>query len=99
MMLESFPNVPCKMAMPVCLDRLKNDKSRTVREACALYLSTSMAEWGASDDDDFENENNGYLSKEIYHQVGYIHVQSLRDRSPIVRQNCKKGLEVLMSQK
>ena len=98
MILETLPNVPCKMAMPVWLDRLKHDKSRTVREACALYLSSSMAEWGASDDDDFENENNGYLSKDIYYQVGSTLVKSLRDPSPIVRQHCKKGMEVLASQ-
>lgn len=98
MVLETFAKMPCKMAMPVWLDRLKNDKSRTVREACALYLSTAMTEWGATDDLDFENENNGYLSKEIYHQVGVTLIKSLRDPSPIVRQNSKKGLEVLASQ-
>lgn len=99
MVLETLPKVPCKMTMPVWLDRLKHDKSRTMREACSLYLSSAMADWGASDDGDFENENNGYLSRDIYHQVGSMLIKCLRDPSPIVRQNCKKGLEVLASQK
>jgi hypothetical protein len=98
MVLESIPCVYCKMSMPIWLDRLKHDKSRTVREACSLYLSTSMAEWGATSDDDFDNDNNGYLSNEIYLQVGTILVKSLSDPSPIVRQNCKKGLEVVSAQ-
>ena len=98
MVLESIPCVYCKMSMPIWLDRLKHDKSRTVREACSLYLSTSMAEWGATSDDDFDNDNNGYLSYEIYLQVGTILVKTLSDPSPIVRQNCKKGLEVVSTQ-
>jgi len=98
LILETIPCVPCKMSMPIWLDRLKNDKSRTVREACSLYLSTSMAEWGATSDDDFDNDNNGYLSRGIYLQVGTILVKSLRDPSTTVRQNCKRGLEIISTQ-
>jgi hypothetical protein len=98
MVLESITYVYCKMSMPIWLDRLKHDKSRTVREACSLYLTTAMSEWGATSDDDFNNDNNGYLSYEIYLQVGTILVKSLSDPSPIVRQNCKKGLEVVSTQ-
>jgi len=58
-----------------------------------------MADWGATKDDDFDNENNGYLSREIYLQIGTTLVKTLRDPSPVVRQNCKKGLEVLATQK
>jgi hypothetical protein len=83
---------------PIWLDRLKHDKSRTVREACSLYLSASMTEWGAPSDDDFDSSNNGYLSREIYLQVGTILVKSLRDPSPNVRQNCKLGLQVVSTQ-
>lgn len=99
MILDTIPKVPCKMVMPIWLDRLKHDKSKTVREACSLYLYSAMSCWGAPDDSDFESDNSGYLSKQIYHQVGVMLVRTLADASPIVRQNCKKGLEVLTSQR
>ena len=99
MLLETLPKFPCKMTMPVWLDRLKHDKSRTVREACAMYLTVAMTLWGAADDDDFESENSGYLSREIYLQVGIMLVKTLGDPSPIARHNSKKGLEVLTSQR
>lgn len=83
--VDALTVVPCKMAMPVWLDRLKNDKSRTVREACALYLSTAVAEW----------TEEGYLTREIYQQVGAALIKALKDASPAVRQNAKKGLEHL----
>ncbi|VEU34818.1 unnamed protein product [Pseudo-nitzschia multistriata] len=98
LILETLPKVPCKMTMPVWLDRLKHDKSRTAREACSLYLASSMAIWGAARDDSFEHENSGYLTREIYLQVGSTLVRTLRDPSPLVRQNCKKGLSVLAAQ-
>jgi hypothetical protein len=81
--LEALAVVPCKMAMPIWLDRLKNDKSRTVREACCIYLSTALAEW----------TEEGYLTKEIYLQVGTALIKALRDSSPTVRSHAKKGLE------
>jgi CLASP N terminal len=83
MVVDALSVVPCKMAMPIWLDRLKNDKSRTVREACCLYLATAIAEW----------TEEGYLSREIYQQVGTALLNALRDQSPAVRQNAKKGLE------
>ena len=85
MVVESLAVVPCKMAMPLWLDRLKADKSRTVREACALYLGTGLQEW----------TDEGYLTTEIWMQVGTALVRALRDPAPTVRQNAKKGLEAI----
>ena len=89
MVLDAICVVPCKMAMPLWLDRLKHDKSRTVREACCLYLSKSLEEWS-----NIQTNDNDYLSRDIYHQVGMALLTALRDASPQVRQQAKKGLEV-----
>lgn len=87
--LMAMAVVPCKMAMPIWLDRLKNDKSRTLREACALYLSAALAEW----------TEEGYLTREIYLQVGTALIRALGDSSPAVRANSKRGLEILGTQR
>ncbi|KAL3939267.1 MAG: hypothetical protein SGARI_001432 [Bacillariaceae sp.] len=87
MVVDAISVVPCKMAMPLWLDRLKHDKSRTVREACALYLSKSIDDWSTLMEE-------GYLSKDIYAQVGTALIKALRDASPQVRQQSRKGLEV-----
>mmetsp|Transcript_58789 Transcript_58789/g.143802 ORF Transcript_58789/g.143802 Transcript_58789/m.143802 type:complete len:585 (+) Transcript_58789:306-2060(+) len=83
MVVDALSVVPCKMTMPLWLDRLKNDNSRTIREACCLYLSAAITEW---------NEE-GYLTKEIYQQVGSALIKALGDKSPEVRKYAKKGLE------
>ncbi|KAG7366034.1 CLASP N terminal-domain containing protein [Nitzschia inconspicua] len=87
MVVHAIAIVPCKMTMPLWLDRLKHDKSRTVREACCLYLSKSIEEWSNLMED-------GYLTKDIFHQVGTAFIKALRDASPQVRQQARKGLEV-----
>ncbi|KAG7351931.1 CLASP N terminal-domain containing protein [Nitzschia inconspicua] len=87
MVVHAIAIVPCKMTMPLWLDRLKHDKSRTVREACCLYLSRSIEEWSNLMED-------GYLTKDIFHQVGTAFIKALRDASPQVRQQARKGLEV-----
>jgi hypothetical protein len=92
MVVDAICVVPCKMAMPLWLDRLKHDKSRTVREACCLYLSKSLEEWS-----NIQTNDNDYLSRDIYHQVGMALLHALRDASPQVRQQAKKGLEVFHS--
>lgn len=83
MVMEAIPEVPCKMVMPMWMDRLKVDKSRTVREACALYLGQALMCW----------TEEGYLTPEIWFQVGTILLRSLRDPSPLVRSNAKGVLE------
>lgn len=85
MVLYALAYTPCKMAMPIWLDRLKGDKSRTVREACCLYLGTALAEW----------TEPGYLTHQIWEQVGTALMRSLRDSAQAVRQNAKKGLETV----
>lgn len=89
MIVNALSITPCKMAMPLWLDRLKSDKSRTVREACALYLGVGLSEWGATP---------GYLSLQIWDQVGTALVKALRDPAPAVRKNSKKGLEIVFQQ-
>lgn len=85
MVVDAMAVVPCKMAMPIWLDRLKSDKSRTVREACALYLGVALNEW----------TDEGYLSVQIWEQVGAALTKALRDPAPTVRQNAKRGLEIV----
>jgi hypothetical protein len=87
MVVQAMTIVPCKMAMPLWLDRLKQDKSRTVREACCLYLSKGIEEWSTLMDE-------GYLTKDIFHQVGTVLIKALRDACPPVRQQARKGLEI-----
>jgi hypothetical protein len=83
MIMESIPEVPCKMIMPLWMDRLKVDKSRTVREACAMYLGQALISW----------TEEGYLTEEIWMQVGTSLIRTLRDPSPDVRANAKAALE------
>ena len=87
MVVDSLAVVPCKMAMPLWLDRLKADKSRTVRDACSLYLSVGLAEWDAY--------SETYLTPEIWTQVCTALIKALRDPSPSTRQNAKRGLETV----
>lgn len=82
MIMESIPEVPCKMIMPLWMERLKQDKSRTVREACALYLGQALMSW----------TEEGYLTEEIWMQVGTVLIRTLRDPSPDVRTNAKAAL-------
>jgi len=83
MMMDSFPLVPCKSVMPLLLERLKSDKSRTVREACAVYLSLALESW----------TDEGYLTDDIRFQVGTSLIRALRDASPSVRNEAKRGIE------
>jgi hypothetical protein len=85
MVADALTKVPCKAAMPIWLDRLKNDKSRTVREACAVYLALSLQSW---------KDEEGYLTNEIWNQVGTSMIRSLRDPSPSVRDYVKECLEI-----
>jgi hypothetical protein len=85
MVIDTLSVVPCKMAMPIWLDRLKSDKSRTVREACALYLGVALQEW----------TEEGYLTTQIWDQVGMSLVKALRDSAPAVRSNAKRSMETL----
>lgn len=80
----AIPNVPCKMVMPLWMERLKVDKSRTVRDACALYLGQALQHWDTPD---------GYLTAEIWLQVGNTLIRTLRDPSPQVRSHAKLALE------
>lgn len=83
MILESIPVVPCKMAMPLWMERLRIDRSRTVRDACALYLGHSLQHW----------TEEGYLTDEIWFQVGRTLLGSVRDPSANVRTYSKQVLE------
>ena len=87
MVVETIPEVPCKMVMPLWMERLKVDRSRTVREACALYIGHALRNW----------TEEGYLTDEIWMQVGTTLVKTLRDPSPNVRTNAKSALETIRS--
>ena len=86
MVLESLPIVPCKAAMPLWLDKLKTDKRKTVREACALYLTKGLETW---------QEDPAYMSNDIWMQVGTLLIRTLRDPSPTVREIVKQGLDTI----
>ena len=86
MVMEALTKVPCKAAMPLWLEKLKTDKRKTVREACALYLVTGLAEW---------RHDPSYLSTDIWMQVGTMLVRTLRDPSPTVRETVKSGLNTI----
>ena len=86
MVLESIPIVPCKAAMPLWLDKLKTDKRKTVREACALYLTKGLETW---------QEDPAYMSNDIWIQVGTLLIRTLRDPSPSVREIVKQGLDTI----
>jgi hypothetical protein len=76
MIMESIPEVPCKMIMPLWMERLKLDKSRTVREACALYLGQALMSW---------TEKQG-LTEEIWMQVGTVLIRTSVILSPMSHQ-------------
>jgi hypothetical protein len=81
--LETIPETPCKMVMPLWMERLQRDKSRTVRDACALYLGAALQSW----------TEEGYLTEDIWMQVGQCLIRTLRDPSPAVRQHARTALE------
>lgn len=83
MIIDSIVHVPCKMVMPLWMERLRIDRSRTVRDACALYLGHSLQTW----------TEEGYLTDEIWFQVGRTLLGSVRDPSPNVRAYSKQVLE------
>jgi hypothetical protein len=85
MIIETMRVCPCKMCMPMWLDRLKSDKSRTVREACCLYLGVGLSEW----------TEPGYLTKEIWIQVGAALIKALKDSAPQVRNHGRRSLETV----
>jgi hypothetical protein len=85
MVTTSLANVPCKSVMPLWLERIKSDKSRTVREACAVYLSLALESW--------TDEN--YLTSDIKFQVGNSLIRAMRDASPTVRTEAKRGVEYI----
>jgi CLASP N terminal len=84
---EAIPQVQCKSVMPLWMDRLK-DKSPAVREACSLYLGLALQSW----------TEEGYLTDEIWMQVGAALLKTMRDPSPTVRQNTKSALERMRHQ-
>jgi archaellum component FlaD/FlaE len=86
----AIPNVPCKMIMPLWMERLKIDKSRTVRDACALYLGLALQCW---QNYNAENSSTPYLTEEIWLQVGTVLLKTLRDPSPDARQHARSALE------
>lgn len=86
MVTDSLPVVQCKMVMPIWMERLKQDKSRTVREACTLYLGLALHYW---------SQEEGYLTGDIWMQVGASLIKVLRDPSPSVRLQAKNGLEIM----
>jgi hypothetical protein len=86
MITDSLPVVQCKMVMPIWMERLKSEKSRTVREACTLYLSLALHYWSQED---------GYITNEIWMQVGASFIRVLRDPSPSVRLQAKNGLDIM----
>jgi CLASP N terminal len=80
---EAIPEVPCKSVMPLWMERLKSDKSPAVRDACALYLGLALQHWSSE---------AGYLTDDIFLQVGQVLLHTLRDPSPTVRQHAKGAL-------
>lgn len=87
MVTEAIPEVPCKSVMPFWMDRLK-DKSPAVRDACALYLDLALQSW----------TEEGYLTDEIWTQVGSAYLKTMRDPSPSVRVHAKAALERMRRQ-
>jgi CLASP N terminal len=80
---EAIPEVPCKSVMPLWMERLKSDKSPAVRDACALFLGLALQHWSSE---------TGYLTDDIFLQVGQVLLHTLRDPSPTVRQHTKAAL-------
>ena len=81
MVSDALVCVPCKPVMPLWMERLKTEKSRTVREACAIYLTVAVEHWE--------------LTRDIWVQVSQCLVRSLRDPSPSVREYIKHALNVV----
>jgi hypothetical protein len=81
MISDALVHVPCKAAMPIWLEKLKTEKSRTVREASAIYLLIAIENWD--------------LTRDIWIQVAQGLLRSLRDPSPLVREYVKQGLHIV----
>lgn len=92
MILDAIAVCPCKMAMPIWLERLKVDKSRTVREACVLYLGMALKHWTSDENSEIAA---GYLTEDNWVQIGIAFIKTLRDPSPAVRAYAKSGIATI----
>jgi hypothetical protein len=93
MMTESLPKVPTKsIILPLC-ERLQTDKSRSVREGCALYLCICLRAWKDIKEED--DTSKYLLSLDLWHKVGMSLLCSVHDAHPAVRKYSKKGLTLL----
>lgn len=92
---QVMPLCACRPnAISTILDRLndpKVNKSKTVREACVLYLTLAIEHWAGKNTD----ENNCLLSCDILQTVGNTLIGAMRDSAPTVREQARKGLQVL----
>ena len=67
--------------IPTTLERLQKHKSKTVREACVVYLRLAVQHWKSIDDDSLQSIGNSLIT-------------AMRDPAPSARDQAKKGLEV-----
>ena len=95
---QVMPLCSCRPnAVSTILDRLndsKINKSKTVREACVLYLTLAVEHWAGNSSKTID-ENDCLLSCDTLQTVGNTLIGAMRDSAPAVREQARKGLQVL----
>ena len=106
MMLEILPHCRVKSVNIVMLEKMKSHKNRTVREDCARYLRCVLETWPwdpSGSHDNISNQNvdivnsrkEERLSLDSTRQIGLGLGRTLSDSAKPVRDEAKKGIEVL----
>mmetsp|Transcript_15171 Transcript_15171/g.22283 ORF Transcript_15171/g.22283 Transcript_15171/m.22283 type:complete len:812 (-) Transcript_15171:155-2590(-) len=89
MMLDVIPHTKFKSGLPIFLEKLRKDKNRDAREACARYLRAVLVHWGPT-----SNQPN-YLTRDVYTHIGNGLARGLTDPSQCVRAECRSGFDTL----
>ena len=109
MMLDVIPRCRFKSGLPTILERLRRDKSRDVREACARYVRAVMESWtksvgGGGDAGSVAGKATGtgggrdsYITRDIALHIGNALARALTDPSQCVRMEARVGFETFRS--
>ncbi|KAL9185380.1 hypothetical protein ACHAXT_003157 [Thalassiosira profunda] len=106
MMVDILPHCRIKSCLVVLLERMKTHPNRTVREDCARYLRCVLETWPwdpTGSCDNISNEGVGIvnsrkeerLSLDSTRQIGLGLGRTLSDSAKPVREEAKKGFQVL----
>lgn len=95
MMTIIFPLCRFKSGLPILLERMRKDKSRDVREACARYLKLIIKHWSTDKEaKEGSSTEQEYLTTNICMHIGNGLARALTDQGQNVRAEAKSAFEL-----